>query len=407
VFQLDYVDSDGRRRRYRIPGLVLRNPPERAEALRKALGPLRREARRYAEALHDQLRAARPLPGLPRPPNPLTLRQALEADRERPGVADRTRAWEARHAARLLRVIPETLPVEALTAGHLNRHVAAHGHQAARTINMDLQILRAMLNRLVRDGALTAAPCAIRMLPDDAPSPPSRALTEGQLVALLAECQGRGIYDEVGFLANTGLRWSEFWGLRWGQIDFQSATLTLVTHKRGRASAVRTDRLPLNAAALAILQSRAAVPEGNSTASTPSTKSTKSTASTPSTPPDPDLLIFGVEPAQRRGTGSRTNSKSGAPGRKDGTITYERWQFRARFKAAARAAGIPDPERLRPHDLRHTFATLLLRLPGATVPDVAALLRHRNPIVTLRVYCHPHADAARALVNQLPTPKAR
>jgi integrase len=258
VFQLDYVDGGGRRRRYRIPGLVLRNPPARPDALRKALAPLRRAARLYAEALHDQLRAARPLPGLPRPPNPLTLQQALEADRERPGVADRTRSWEARHGDRLLRVIPETLPVEALTTAHLHRHIAAHAHQAARTVNMDLQILRAVINRLVRDGALTAAPCVIRMLPDDAPGPPSRALTEGQLVALLSECAGRGIYDEVGFLANTGLRWSEFWGLRWGQIDLEAATLTLVTHKRGRAAALRTDRLPLNPAALAILQARAA-----------------------------------------------------------------------------------------------------------------------------------------------------
>lgn len=390
VFQMDYTDGAGRRRRYRIPRLMLVDPPARPDALRRALAPLRREARRYAERLQQQLHAGAPVPGLPTPPNPMTLAEALEADRRRPGVAGRTRAWEARHAARILRAIPGNLPVAGLTAAHIARHIATHAHQAPRTVNMDLQILRAVLNRLVRDGLLPAAPCRIRMIPDDAPAPPSRALTESQLVALLAECQGAGIYEETAFLANTGLRWGEFWGLRWGQIDLGAATLTLVTHKRGRAAATRTDVLPLNPAALAILQAKA-------------TAQSRTSASSRSPAPPPDGLIFGVEPEARRRSRGSAGERETAPGHKDGAVTYERWQFRPRFKRAAAAAGIPDAARLRPHDLRHTFATLLLRLPGATVPDVAALLRHRNPVVTLRVYCHPHADAARALVNQLPT----
>jgi integrase len=65
---------------------------------------------------------------------------------------------------------------------------------------------------------------------------------------------------------------------------------------------------------------------------------------------------------------------------------YKSWS-RKSFKVAAAAAGRPD---LRPYDLRHSFASLLIR-EGKSVVDVAAQLGHA-PTMTLSTYAHVMAD---------------
>ena len=44
-------------------------------------------------------------------------------------------------------------------------------------------------------------------------------------------------------------------------------------------------------------------------------------------------------------------------------------------------------KRLTPHGLRHTFASLLLE-KGVAVPEVSALLGHKDSYVTWKVYAH-------------------
>jgi integrase len=59
--------------------------------------------------------------------------------------------------------------------------------------------------------------------------------------------------------------------------------------------------------------------------------------------------------------------------------------FRKRvFDKAVQEAGLAPP---RPHDLRHTCASLLVA-QGAHVREIAARLGHSNPMVTMRVYAH-------------------
>lgn len=67
--------------------------------------------------------------------------------------------------------------------------------------------------------------------------------------------------------------------------------------------------------------------------------------------------------------------------RPDGSVPAPQ-TLRAVLARACEAAGVP---RRVPHDLRHTFASTVLR--GAPVGDVAALLGHTTPQMTLR-YCH-------------------
>ena len=44
-------------------------------------------------------------------------------------------------------------------------------------------------------------------------------------------------------------------------------------------------------------------------------------------------------------------------------------------------------KRLTPHGLRHTFASLLLA-DGVAVPEVSALLGHKDSYVTWKIYAH-------------------
>jgi integrase len=61
------------------------------------------------------------------------------------------------------------------------------------------------------------------------------------------------------------------------------------------------------------------------------------------------------------------------------------------------------PYLLRFHDLRHTYATLLL-MHGESPAYVSKQLGHSSIKITVDVYCHWLPNADRAAVNRLPVP---
>jgi integrase len=75
--------------------------------------------------------------------------------------------------------------------------------------------------------------------------------------------------------------------------------------------------------------------------------------------------------------------------------------MRRRWYAMLEAAGFPrdseDNPYMRLHDLRHTFGTIAVRIPGVTLPDVQAMMGHSNITTTMRyVHYRPRtAEAAR------------
>ena len=63
---------------------------------------------------------------------------------------------------------------------------------------------------------------------------------------------------------------------------------------------------------------------------------------------------------------------------------YKTFTFYRRFKAIAQAIGRPDA---RPHDLRHTAATVAIA-NGVDIKSVQSMLGHATASFTLDVYAH-------------------
>jgi integrase len=61
-----------------------------------------------------------------------------------------------------------------------------------------------------------------------------------------------------------------------------------------------------------------------------------------------------------------------------------------------------DLRQIRIHDLRHTYATLLLQA-GAPITYVSQQLGHRDASITLRVYAHWIPDSSRREADRLDT----
>ena len=76
------------------------------------------------------------------------------------------------------------------------------------------------------------------------------------------------------------------------------------------------------------------------------------------------------------------------------TITFYR-----RFKRIAESIGRPD---LRPHDLRHSAATIALAA-GADLKSVQSLLGHATASFTLSTYAHATEDMKRDTANRMQT----
>lgn len=302
---------------------------------------------------------------------PLPLEAVLEHDRQRVGISPFTARQEAASAKHLVRILGKAFDLSRMTGADVDcfiRQRASETHRgkqiSARTVNLDLELLRAALVRLVDQGRLSEVPCRIKPLPRIRKQ--KRALTRNEALALLRACQKtEGLFDVVAFLLNTGLRRSELYGLQWEHVDFDSRSMTVLTKKKGTSGHIYEDRVPLNAVCLAILE-----------------EMRRQT-------PRPSGLIFGRE--TRHGD---------FKGTVDGIPVFWDHNLGDKIKDAARKAGIEWWQEVSAHTLRHTFGSLSIRC-GASLKDVSSLMRHRDPMMTVRTYLHEQEDSMRSAVDSL------
>ncbi|MCX7018377.1 MAG: tyrosine-type recombinase/integrase [Candidatus Sumerlaeota bacterium] len=358
VYFVDYRDANGARMRRDI--LNARN---------------KTEAQSIANVLYGGV-AMKKLLGDAAPPDVtekmFTLAALLDADAGRFGIADSTRAVEKYQAQNLIRVFGAGFRALDLSGKTVDDYKAARTRETAkpRTVNIELQLLRAAINRAVRAGLLSRPPCHITKVNE--PRPRKRFLHPNELAALLRACrETRGLLEPAMFLANTGARPAEMWALRWQDIDTRAKVAHVMTTKRAGHGGPKTEPLPLNAGAWGAVQARRKE-QGN---------------------PSAAGLVFGITPDARR-----VDRKAAKRGFMNGRLHLGDHRFPEKLRAAARRAGLARPNEITPYTLRHSFASAALA-GGASVKDVQAVLRHSTPLLTLQTYCHESMPGMRAAVK--------
>jgi integrase len=209
----------------------------------------------------------------------------------------------------------------------------------ASTINRRLSYLKHMFNLAVEWEYIGENPASnVKKLRE----PPGRVrcLSEEEEKRLLRECV-YDIYDIVLLDLNTGLRRGELFALKWSDVDLENRKLTVRNGKNGEQRII-----PLNEVAVSAL----------------------------------------------RDAKNKSNGKYIFPGIDGG----KRKDLKTGFNNACRRAGIED---FTFHDLRHTFASRLVR-KGVDLLTVKELLGHKSIVMTQR-YAHLAEDSLAKAVSKL------
>ena len=185
-----------------------------------------------------------------------------------------------------------------------------------------------------------------------------RALTEEEANHLLDSCKETQWYPVLHTLVWTGLRRSEVLGLRWEDLDLEAAVLkvTRVLHQLGDGSFIQSGpKTPKARRQVALLPSSCQVLRVRR-------KIQEEEFSTVGLDITPETLVF--------------SHRDGMPIRPD-SVT----------QAFRRIAGKAGLEGVRLHDLRHTHATLLMKL-NVNPKVVSERLGHSSARITMDTYSH-------------------
>jgi integrase len=229
-----------------------------------------------------------------------------------------------------------------VTVGDILLYVQGRGNSTS-TVAREITCINAAF-AYARENGLDV-PASLKVKRPTVDDSRTRWLEASERDALIAACDDR-IAPLVTFLFFTGARLGEAFSLTWGDVASGSVYLTT---KKGRAKAKRTRSVPLTPRAAAAVGER---PAGGSK----------------------DDLVF---PAERGGK-------------------WLRQHFYPHWHRACREAGIRD---FRPHDCRHTFASLLVQR-GVGLRQVADLLGHTQLTMVMR-YSHMAPAHLQDAVNHL------
>jgi integrase len=236
---------------------------------------------------------------------------------------------------------------------------------AGATIRKALVVLSGVLGYAARRGMIAQNP--IRRL-ERGERPPierreMRTLDVGEIAALLRAAPEpyRALLATALF---TGLRQGELLGLTWGDVDLVGLVVR-VRHQLGRDGELARPKTPQATRDVVLA---------------------------------PQLARMLREQRQAALTLGRARPEDFVFASRAGTPMHYRNVVRRGLDEAREAAGLAAEPRLRFHDLRHTFASLLIAR-GLDVVFVSRQLGHADPSITLRVYAHlfdaeKHARAA-------------
>jgi excisionase family DNA binding protein len=208
------------------------------------------------------------------------------------------------------------------------------------TTNRYLALLKRMFNLAIEEGYMEGNPARKVKMFSEAENLKERILTDGEERLLLDGCCEH-MRDLVTFALNTGMRLGEILNLKWANVDMKSGTIKVEFTKSGKTRIV-----PMNQA----LREMLARPRKRG-----------------------EVYVFTNPDSKDRFRETKTS-----------------------FKTGCRKAGI---EGLRFHDLRHTFASRLVR-NGVDIGTVRKLLGHSTLLITQR-YVHSDESMLRSAVGSL------
>lgn len=251
--------------------------------------------------------------------------------------------------------------LQAVRGAHIQRlynSMTAAG-LSGKTVKNVGAILHKALSVALKQGIIAANPCDAAELPK-AGYREIRPLADDEIPRFLAAIDGSPMRNAFALCLFAGLREGECLGLSWGQVDFEKGKITISQQ----------------------LQKSKANGEYYIA---PSTKSGKPRTIEPPPIAFQYLKAERVKQMENRlKAGPAWNNPDNLVFTDEAGSHYAIYTFYKRFKAIAASIGRPDA---RPHDLRHTAATVAIA-SGADIKSVQDLLGHATASFTLNVYAH-------------------
>ena len=261
-------------------------------------------------------------------------------------------------------IIPHigAMEVQAVRGDHIQRiyNAMTKGGASGKTVKNASAVMHKAFTVARKQGLISINPCDGATLPK-VEKKDIHPLTDAEIPAFLSAIDGDSMRNAYALCLFAGLREGECIGLSWGQVDFEKRRLTINQQ----------------------LQKRKDGDKGYYIAA--STKSGKSR-----TIELPGIAVEYLRNEKAKQAERRLQAGKAWSNPDNLVFTNELGKniaistFYERFKAIASSIGRPD---LRPHDLRHTAATVAVA-NGADIKSVQDMLGHATASFTLNVYAH-------------------
>ena len=229
-----------------------------------------------------------------------------------------------------------------------------------KTVKNVAAILHKAFSVALKQGLIQANPCDAAELPK-ATHKEIQPLTDAEIPLFLEAIKGHPFEGAYALCLFAGLREGECLGLSWDQVDFDAKRITISQQLQKEKK------------------------KGGRYYIAPTTKSGKPRQIEP-----PEIAFQYLRTERKRQTENRLAAGPLWSNPDNLVFTNELGQhyavptFYGKFKRIAASIGRPDA---RPHDLRHTAATVAIAA-GADIKSVQDLLGHATASFTLNVYAH-------------------
>lgn len=238
------------------------------------------------------------------------------------------------------------------------------------TAHLARQVLHTAYRDAVKHGKVKANPVAATDPPKYEPKMP-RSLSDDEAQHLLDICEGErfGIAIKLGLLL--GLRRGEISGLRWSDIDWVAKTISVErTAKRsGKRRYTGTTKTPSGTRILPLVAGL-----------------------------DEDLAAHRIVQAEEFALKGLDNTNDLIVASQAAT-PYDTSNYLDAFRALLNKAGLPA-KAIRPHDLRHSTAILLISR-GVDPRTAAQILGHASAQITLDIYTRSQQGDKSAALEKL------